>query len=48
MNKNEKTIGGIGEVTFIRKKGLKRITIKLKPYEGIVVNYPYALNFRRA
>ncbi len=48
MNKNEKTIGGIGGVTFIRKKGLKRITIKLKPFEGIVVNYPYALNIQRA
>lgn len=35
----------IGEVSFFKKKGVKRVSIVLKPFKGVVVTMPYNVKF---
>jgi len=46
--KSKKNITGIGEVSFVKRKGLKNINLTLKPFEGITVSVPYSISISSA
>ncbi len=41
-------IQGIGEVLFRKSKRAKKINISIKPFEGIVVSFPYYVSYKVA
>ena len=41
-------IHGIGEVLFRKSKRAKKINISIKPFEGIVVSFPYYVSYKAA
>jgi Predicted metal-dependent hydrolase len=47
MEKHSKTVAysNIGEVCYIKKKGVRRVSIVLKPFKGVVVTMPYSVKF---
>lgn len=38
----------IGEVQYLKKKGIKRISIVVKPFKKVVVTVPYAVSYSEA
>jgi predicted metal-dependent hydrolase len=39
------TYSAIGEVYYLKKKGVRRVSIVLKPFKGVVVTMPYSVRF---
>lgn len=38
----------IGEVQFLKKKGVKRLSISVKPFKGVLVTMPYGISYSDA
>lgn len=50
MEKNSKvvTYAEVGEVCYQKKKGVRRVSIVVKPFKGVVVTMPYSVRFEDA
>ncbi len=47
-NTNTIDIDGVGPVLFERSKRAKRVSISVKPFNGVRVAVPYGLSFKKA
>lgn len=47
-NEKQITYPVIGNVTFIKKKGLRRASIVVKPFKGVIVTVPYSVSIADA
>lgn len=47
---SEKTISylQIGEVYYVKKRGIRRVSIVVKPFKGVVVTVPYSVSYSDA
>jgi len=48
MNATTIEIDGVGSVLFERSKRAKRVSISVKPFQGVRVAVPYGLSFKKA